>query len=547
MKTLAHRFCRSAAADPDGIAVIHGDHRHTFREVAELSDRFANGLTAHGIGVGTRIAAMVPPGLDFFALCFALFKIGAIPVYIDPGMNPDTLKQCLERAHPEVFIGIPLAHQARIAFGWGEGMVRLNITVGAAGDWEGPTTADFVDATVFEPRELEPEDTAMILYTSGSTGPAKGALFSHGNSDSQFETIGALFGFKAGGRDMPTLPTIAPYTVAAGMTSVIPDMDFTRPGEVNAAALVAQIALHEVESMFGSPALIDRVGRYGVEHGIKLPTLRRVLTAAAPVGPQTLERFSELLSPDAEFVVFYGATEALPVAVIDVSEIQAETAALWAAGEGTCVGKPMASMRTAVIPITDSPWPDWTPEDVVAPGEVGELIVSGAEVSAAYSDQPAANLHAKITMADTGQFWHRMGDAVKVDERGRLWFQGRVGHRVETVDGVMFTEPVEAVFNQHPQVRRTALVGVGELGRQLPVLCVEMELEFAGEDPERIRRELLEYGSRRAHTAAITYVLFHEEFPVDIRHNSKIFREKLAVWAADELDTATFDHAAEPV
>jgi acyl-CoA synthetase (AMP-forming)/AMP-acid ligase II len=538
MKTLADRFRDAAEADPDGIAVIHENRAHTFREVARMSDCYANGLRANGVRAGTRIAFMVPPGPDFFALCYAVFKIAAVPVHIDPGMDLDQLKVCLDRAEPEVFVGIPLAHQARIGFGWGERTIRLNVTVGAAGDWGGPTLAEFTDDTPFAPQAVEPDQTAMILYTTGSTGPAKGAIFTYANCDAQFQTLGALFGFRPGRRDMPTLPTIAPYTVAAGMTSVIPDMDFTRPGEVNAADIIAQITAHQVNSMFGSPALIDQLGRYGSRIGVQLPTLRRVLTAAAPVGPETLERFATMLSPEAELLVFYGATEALPVAVIDAREILAETAALWAQGAGTCVGRPLASMRTAVMPISDDPRPDWRPDDVVAAGEIGELVVTGREVSAEYSARPDANKHAKIVIPGTGEVWHRMGDAVRVDEQGRLWFQGRVTHRVQAPGAVYFTEPVEAVFNQHPKVRRTALVGIGEPGFQELVLCVELESDQPASIAERVRKELFQYGAHYPHTADIKHVLFHERFPVDIRHNSKIFREKLAVWAADQLGAA---------
>lgn len=538
MKTLAHRFGKATATDPEGIAVIHSGREHTFREIAVLSDRYANGLHAHGVRPGTRIAAMVPPSVEFFALCYAMFKVGAVAVYIDPGMDPNTLKLCLDRAKPDVFVGIPLAHQARVAFGWGDPSVRLNITHGEAGDYGGPTLADFTDNTPFAPVDVDPHDLAMILYTTGSTGPAKGAMFTHANIDAQFETLGAVFDFRPGRRDMPTLPTVAPYTVAAGMTSVIPDMDFTKPGNVDPADLIAQINRYQVVSMFGSPALIERVGRYGSAHGAKLPTLRRVLTAAAPVSPQTLRRFGEMLSPDADFMVFYGATEALPVAVIDAKEIITETAAGWAAGKGTCVGKPMATMRTAVIPITDGALVNWSPGDVVPPGEVGELAVSGREVSASYTGQPEANKCAKTLVSATGQLWHRMGDAVRVDDRGRLWFQGRVGHRVQTPDGVHFTEPVEAVFNQVPEVRRTALVGVGEPGAQVPVLCVEMESARPWQGSDVVREQLLEYGARHTHTAGIKQILFHERFPVDIRHNSKIVREKLAAWATDQLQTS---------
>jgi acyl-coenzyme A synthetase/AMP-(fatty) acid ligase len=195
-------------------------------------------------------------------------------------------------------------------------------------------------------------------------------------------------------------------------------------------------------------------------------------------------------------------------------------------------------MRTAVIPITDDALVNWSPDDVVAPGEVGELVVSGGEVSASYTGQPETNKVAKMLISATGQLWHRMGDAVRVDDRGRFWFQGRVGHRVQTADGVYFTEPVEAVFNQTPDVRRTALVGIGEPGALLPVLCVEMESTQPWQGSDDVREQLLEYGARHTHTAGIKHILFHDGFPVDIRHNSKIVREKLAAWATVQLETS---------
>jgi olefin beta-lactone synthetase len=239
-----------------------------------------------------------------------------------------------------------------------------------------------------------------------------------------------------------------------------------------------------------------------------------------------------MLSDDAEIVVFYGATEALPVAVISAEEMLGEAEA-WATGAGTCLGRPLETMKTAVIAISDEPLPEWDPTAVLAPGEIGELAVSGSVVSAEYSSQPRANELAKMRDPHTGELWHRMGDVVREDPDGRLWFQGRIGHRVRTASDTLYTVPTEAIFNQHREVKRTALVGVGEPGSQLPVLCVEMEPGC--EATQAVREELLELGGAYPRLAVIQDILFHEGFPVDIRHNSKIFSEKLAVWATEQL------------
>jgi acyl-coenzyme A synthetase/AMP-(fatty) acid ligase len=127
-----------------------------------------------------------------------------------------------------------------------------------------------------------------------------------------------------------------------------------------------------------------------------------------------------------------------------------------------------------------------------------------------------------------------MGDVGYFDGEGRLWFCGRKSHRVETADGPLYTEQVEPVFNTHPDVRRTALVGLGVLGEQQPVLCVELNAGVAAGEWPRIERELRTLGQTQRHTARIVRFMRHAKFPVDIRHNAKIGREKLALWAATQ-------------
>jgi acyl-CoA synthetase (AMP-forming)/AMP-acid ligase II len=168
------RFNQAVEANPDGVAVVADERPAKYRELAELSDRYAAGLAEHGVRAGTRIAFMVPPGLDFMALCFALFKLGAVPVLIDAGMDLRNLRQCLEEAEPEVFIGSPRAHEARVSLGWGSRTVQLNVTAGEPGDWGGPSLADFPELTSsLDPTDVKADDTAMILFTTGSTGPPK--------------------------------------------------------------------------------------------------------------------------------------------------------------------------------------------------------------------------------------------------------------------------------------------------------------------------------------------------------------------------------------
>lgn len=536
---IAAHLPEMARLQPDTTAIIFPKKNRclTFYELNRFSDRIAHGLVRNGIGRGVRTVLMVPPGPELFALTFALFKTGAIPVMIDPGLGIKNLKSCLAEAEPQAFVGIPKAHIARILFGWGASSLRTHVTVGRRLFWGGMTLDDLLrhdeEDISFSAAPTDRDDTAAILFTSGSTGPPKGAVYSHGNFAAQVEALRRTYDITPGEIDLPTFPLFALFAPALGMTAVIPEMDFTRPGFVDPATIIATIQTHGATTMFGSPALINRVGRYGAEHGTKLPTLKRVISAGAPVPAAVLERFTRMLPPGAEIFTPYGATEALPVCSIGSSEILGETRAITDAGGGVCIGRPVPGIRLEIIKISDDAIPLWHDSLRVPPGRIGEIVVQGEQVTRGYHNRPEANRLSKI--ADpAGGFLHRMGDLGGFDEKGRLWFCGRKSHRVETPDGPLFTIPVEGVFNTHPAVFRSALVGVGKAGSQMPVLCVELEKGIQV-DQEQIRKELLEIARAHVHTQGISTILFHPAFPVDIRHNAKIFREKLALWAAGKL------------
>jgi acyl-CoA synthetase (AMP-forming)/AMP-acid ligase II len=304
---------------------------------------------------------------------------------------------------------------------------------------------------------------------------------------------------------------------------------------------VQPIRRFQATNLFGSPALLNRVGRGLADprnasiHNARTPSLKRVLSAGAPVSPTILERFSKLLSPGTQIYTPYGATEALPVAVIGSDEVLNETRHKTAAGAGTCVGKPVPGIEVRIIRISDEPIPTMTPELVLPSGEIGEIAVYGPQVTQEYFRRPDLTALAKIADPERGRKWHRMGDVGYFDEHGRLWFCGRKSQRVVTPERTHFTEPVEGVFNTHPAVFRTALVGRTRYGVVQPVLCVELENRMKPQGGSQIEQELFALGQQYEHTRAIQKILFHDGFPVDIRHNSKIFREKLAVWASDQV------------
>ena len=538
---IAYRLKESVARFPNKRAVVYPAgwddsnrvaYTHlTFAQLDKESDCLAHGLERVGIKRGTRTIIMVPPSLDFFALTFALFKIGAVPVVVDPGMGVKRMIQCLKESKPEAFIGISKAHMLRWRHPSFFRTINTWVTVGRR--WfPGVFTLKQVHQrpwVPYQPAVTYADEMAAILFTTGATGPAKGVVYTHGNFDAQVRHIQSYFDIGPEEIDLPTFPLFSLFDPALGMTAVIPDMDPTRPAEADPEKIIDIIEDQGVTNMFGSPALLNHVGDHGRSSGATLPSLKRVISAGAPVTPDIIEKFSGMLSRGAEIHTPYGATEAMPVLCLEASEILGTTRKFSEQGYGICVGRPVGDIVVGIIRITDNPIEHWSDELLVEKGEIGEIIVKGDVATRHYFEKPEVELAAKIQDGD--EFWHRMGDLGWQDNKDRVWFCGRKSHRVVTDNGPLFTIPCEAIFNQHPAVFRSALVGTGRLQQQKPVICIELNKNEKSVNKDALKHELLNLAAKNPMTQEIKTVLFHDGFPVDIRHNSKIYREQLTKWA----------------
>ncbi|MEV0306265.1 fatty acid CoA ligase family protein [Nonomuraea fuscirosea] len=527
---------------PDAVACHIDGRRHaetlTYAELNELIDRTARALAGAGVGAGTRTAVLVPPGRELVAVVMALFRLRAVPILVDPGLGARAMGACFAEAAPEAFVGVPRAHLARVLLGWGRGSVRTTVAVRSHGRWPaaGP---DSVGSPAAEPDMTVAvrspavgagaggaEASALIAFTSGSTGPPKGVPFRQRHLAGQTELLARLGALTPGA---VVYSTFLPFALAApsmGCGSVVPRLDPRHPERSDPAVMAGSIAAHGVTGLFAAPALLDRLARHCVERDLRLGTVETVLTAGAPLPYSVLQRAQRCLPAHAEVRSVYGSTECLLVSAADAAELTA-TAPATAHGAGTCLGTPLPGNRVRVIAVTDDAIPEWSDDLLVPPGTVGEITVAGPAVSDPYLGRPHDTALARI--ADDCGPVHRMGDLGRLDEQGRLWFAGRKSERVRTADGDLYTDQVEPVFNGLVGVRRTALVGVGPAGAQIPVLCVECE-------PGTSRRERREIVERvRAHGPDLGEVLPHRGFPMDVRHASKIRRPLLARWAAREL------------
>lgn len=548
---VAARLGVQAMRQPNAIAIASplGSHRAgttrpyrqlTFSQLELHTNSIAAGLQAMGIQPGMRIVLAVRFGTDFIALVFALLKVGAVIVLVDPGMGRKNLIDCLQQTQPDGFVALPMAQLIRMLMPHRFPKARFNVTVGKRfGILPAPDllSLERTPSSLYEPPDVDASTHAAIIFTTGSTGPPKGVLYTHRTFNSQVDQLIAHYGMEPGGLDLSGFPLFGLFNAVMGTTTIIPDMDPTRPADVDPPRLLDAIDQWRVNQAFGSPALWTAVGRYCVEHGRRVPTLRRALSAGASIPPNVLESMRTAMHPDGEMFTPYGATEALPIASIESREVLEETAAKTRQGAGTCVGHRFSGIEWRVIHIMDGPIATLSDAQALSSGEIGELMVAGNVVSTTYITRTDQNALHKIK--DGQRIWHRMGDVGYLDDQDRFWYCGRKSHRVRTQHGPLFTEQCEAIFNTHPYVYRSALVGIGPAGDQTPVVIIEPWPEHRPRDSTALQQlltELKALGQDHALTARIKHILIHSSrLPTDIRHNSKIFREQLAPWAAKQL------------
>jgi acyl-CoA synthetase (AMP-forming)/AMP-acid ligase II len=535
--TIADLLRAQAAERPDAVAVrfpVEGGATPAWSEVSfaaldRRADELARGLVAAGIRPGDRVLLLLRPSPEFHGLVFALVRAGAVPVFIDPGMGPRQALACVERIRPRAMIAAPAVQVVRWLFPRPFRSVAVTIVAGRRWLSSGPTLADLPRAGTgpFVPPPSDPDADAVLVFTSGSTGPAKAVAMTHRVLHARVERIREMLDLRP---DRTVLETLLVYTVlevCMGMSVVIPPMDLARPATVDPVGVIDAIRRFRPEVASASPVVWQRLVDHARATGTRLDGPRTLLTTAAPIPVRLHAQLADVFPADTQLFTPYGATEAMPIAHVGTHEVLADTAARTARGDGTCVGRLAPGMDVRIVRVTDEPLGLLGPDDAVADGQVGEILVHGDGVSPGYREAPEATALAHATDAE-GRTWHRTGDLGWLDEQGRLWFQGRKGHRLETATGTIPAQGPEGVFDQHPDVRRSALVGLGPRGRERPVLCVELR-DGLKLTPERTAA-VLALAEGTPYAGLVTEVVAHPRFPTDTRHNSKIRREDLKRW-----------------
>jgi len=597
---IAHHLTDMAAAHPAATAIkiprgrlSSGAIDYLTLTFAELHDEvlaWQHHLAARDVRPGDHVLVMVRQGLPLIASVFALFRHGAVPVIIDPGMGLKSFLRCVAHTRPRVLLGIPVArvlsHICRRAFRSVEVRVSVSGSPLARARAEIPNPKSQIPKKfqIPNPKSQNSEsELAAILFTSGSTGAPKGTCYEHAMFEAQIRAIRAAYDIAPGEVDLSMLPIFALFAPALGMTTIVPELDPSRPATLDPAKIVQAIQQEQVTNSFGSPTLWNKIADHCLARNITLPTLRRILCAGAPVPAALWEKAKKIL-PNGQLHSPYGATECLPVSTISGDEIaglsgmgvppMSADRVAWASRpcSGACIGRPAPETQIKIIAITDTPIPALSDARELPPNEIGEIIVTGPAVTREYDNLPEATAAAKIlpgsarvpraasgvspdaclglgrdAQASTRDacaprkqenaisLWHRMGDTGYLDPTGRLWFCGRKAERVETPAGTLHTEPIEQIFRAHPEVARCALIALGDRATraQTPAIVIQpAPKKLTPAQRARLAAELRALAQAHPHTQQITRFYFHPAFPVDVRHNAKIHRLALARWCA---------------
>lgn len=529
---ISHRIREISQQFPDKKSVVFAkDHSFfTFREFEERSNQFANKFIKLGIRPGMRTLLFVKPCLDFSVMTFALFKIGAVPVLIDPGMGIKNLLNSVRQVRPEALVSIGIVHWLRRFKKDYFKNVKIKISLNRV--W-GETHFIYhglaQEPKDFEPLKVAPDHLAAILFTSGGTGIPKGVLYTHSILNAQTDALREMFSLNESNVDLPGFPLFALFTLAMGMTSVIPEMDPSKPGKCHPEKLVKNILDYKATFIAGSPAIWERVGEFCIERKIQLPSVKQVVMFGAPVRAEIHQMYKKILI-DGDTFTPYGATESLPVSLISGSEILKTHLPKMLQGYGTCIGRPVRGVEIEIIKASDIPELNL---NTIPIGEVGEIAVKGPQVTPGYFDMDDETKRSKIF--SNGVLWHRMGDLGRKDELGNIWFLGRKTHRVITSNSTFYPIQIESIFNQHPQIKRSALVKLTHNNQIHPALVIERK-DHSLTMSNEFRLELDNIKASTNFTSQIFEYFLHDHFPVDVRHNIKIDRLKLASWAQERLD-----------
>lgn len=518
---IAETLHHQAKERPDTPAIIEtrwGKSRITnFTELELAASRAEALLRQKGIQSGDGVLVFQPMSLELYIALIAIFRLGAIAMFLDPSAGKEHIDRCCTLFPPKALIASTKAHFLRFV---SRGLRKIPVKFAIGLPFPGAISLN--QSKTLEPdphiEPCTPQTPALITFTSGSTGEPKAAQRTHGFLIAQHRSLERTIHLTAGEIDLTTLPIFVLANLASGVTSLIPNADLRYPGAIAPKPILAQIKKHQPTRTAASPAFLECLADYCINRKKALTNFQKIFSGGAPVFPRLLNKLNQI-APQADIITVYGSTEAEPIAHISRHEIQPTDVEAMQRGGGLIVGKPVPDIQLRILP---NRW-----GNAIAPyqkqdfetaclsiGEAGEIVVSGEHVLSGYlfgiGDE-------ETKFSVEGQPWHRTGDAGYLDAEGRLWLLGRCKACISDRYGTAYPFAVECAADYHPDVRRIAFISYKNQ-RTLVIEMMRNKNRNHSLSPERILASVLE-SLQWANIEAIRVV---EKIPVDKRHNAKI-------------------------
>ena len=502
---------KKASTRPALICGIGTDRRAlSYAELASRVDRAVQILRQSGLRPGNKVLLAVPLSIETYIAMLAVLKAGLVIQFIDPAHGIQTLARCLRACPPGAIIATPAIMLLRFL---SPELRRIpkrftvaRSTGGAVNICDGVSVDE--DQAI-ERRSIE--DSALLTFTSGSTGEPKAIIRTHGFLRNQFAVLRPVADLQSGDIDLVAMPMFVLFNLASGITSVIPACNMKHPGKANPKILCTQLLQENVTRIVASPALLERLANHCQRTRIQLPAMRCISTGGGPVGP-TLPSRLQTIAPGARIRTVYGSTEAEPISCIDHQAVSLADLDRTREGAGLLVGKPVAGCDVRIIPNRCCKGLGSLTEEAfdrvaLATDEVGEIVVSGAHVLRGYADS-SRDAETKIDV--DGILWHRTGDAGYFNERGQLWLVGRCNAAIRDDRGEIYPFQVEYAVSAVPGIRRAALVAENDKR----ILVIETGGGTFSADCLRVARCIA--------ARHIDRIIIVRRIPVDKRHGAKI-------------------------
>lgn len=501
-ENIVHLFYEAAEKYPNKIAIVYQDKPILFADLVRDVRSQAAYFQQKGIGHGDRVLVFVPMSLDLYRIVLALFSIGATAVFLDEWVSFKRLQLCCEIADCKAFVG---GWKVRLVAFFLKTLRKIPIHLGL--NYDKNNSTDFLQVIVNQ------SDTALITFTTGSTGTPKAAKRTHRFLKAQFEALIEKIEPQPDDVDMPVLPIVLLINLGAGCTSVITDFKASKPQQLQPQKVVAQMERWGVTRMVASPFFVKQISKFVIDKNLKINNLKKIFTGGAPVFASEAALYAKAF-PTSNIQIVYGSTEAEPISDITAKALLAHTHENQ--NEGLLVGKVYRKAQVLIIKIEDK---DLIINDIqslknitLKEKEIGEIIVKGDHVLREYFNNEAALKRNKIFI--DSDCWHRTGDSGYL-KNGNLFLTGRCSALVAHGQQILSPFIYENFLQNIEGVEMGTILKISDK----IVAIVEADKRFQN----NIKTHIL------AKNTAIQAVQFIEKMPRDPRHHSKIDYEKLKI------------------